>query len=148
MRKTTFVKRHLTGEFEKKYEHEFTPWTSLPTMGKSTFTARQEKFGGLRDGYIHGQCAIIIFDVTARLTYKNVPNWHRDLCSEAKQVTFHRKNNLHYYEILAKSNYNFDKPFLYLARKLDANLHFLESPALALSKESAEFSKFIACPEA
>ena len=36
---------------------------------------------GLRDGYyIHGQCAIIMFDVTSRLTYKNVPTWHRDLC--------------------------------------------------------------------
>lgn len=29
---------------------------------------------------IRGQCAIIMFDVTARLTYKNVPTWHRDLC--------------------------------------------------------------------
>ncbi|KAK9141635.1 hypothetical protein Syun_011035 [Stephania yunnanensis] len=118
-------------------------------------TAGQEKFGGLRDGYyIHGQCAIIMFDVTARLTYKNVPTWHRDLCRvcenipivlcgnkvdvknrqvKAKQVTFHRKKNLQYYEISAKSNYNFEKPFLYLARKLagDANLHFVESPALA-----------------
>lgn len=37
--------------------------------------------GGLRDGYyIHGQCAVIMFDVTSRLTYKNVPTWHRDLC--------------------------------------------------------------------
>ena len=112
-----------------------------------------------------------MFDVTARLTYKNVPTWHRDLCRyfffckfdffwievyvvlsvimqlmlsfasprvcenipivlcgnkvdvknrqvKAKQVTFHRKKNLQYYEISAKSNYNFEKPFLYLARKL------------------------------
>ena len=50
-------------------------------------TAGQEKFGGLRDGYfklitgyyIQGQCAIIMFDVTSRITYKNVPTWHRDL---------------------------------------------------------------------
>lgn len=35
-----------------------------------------------------------------------------------KQVTFHRKKNLQYYEISAKSNYNYEKPFLYLARKL------------------------------
>ena len=28
---------------------------------------------------IHGQCTVIMFDVTARLTYKNVPTWHRDL---------------------------------------------------------------------
>lgn len=79
-------------------------------------TAGQEKFGGLRDGYyIQGQCAIIMFDVTARVTYKNVPNWHRDLvrvcenipivlCGnkvdikdrkvKAKAIVFHRKKNL------------------------------------------------------
>ena len=103
-------------------------------------TAGQEKFGGLRDGYyIQGQCAIIMFDVTSRITYKNVPNWHRDLvrvCEtipivlvgnkvdvkerkvKAKQITFHRKKNLQYYDISARSNYNFEKPFLWLARKL------------------------------
>ena len=36
----------------------------------------------------------------------------------AKTITFHRKKNLQYYELSAKSNYNFEKPFLYLARKL------------------------------
>ena len=56
-----------------------------------------------------------MFDVTARVTYKNVPNWHRDLtrvcenipivlCGnkvdvkdrkvKAKTITFHRKKNL------------------------------------------------------
>jgi len=118
-------------------------------------TAGQEKFGGLRDGYyIQGQCAIIMFDVTSRITYKNVPNWHRDLvrvCDtipivltgnkvdikdrkvKAKLITFHRKKNLQYYDISAKSNYNFEKPFLWLARKLvgDPNLVFREAPALA-----------------
>jgi len=51
-----------------------------------------------------------------------------------KQVVFHRKKNLQYYEISAKSNYNFEKPFLYLARKLvgDANLTFVEAIALAV----------------
>ncbi|KAJ4771069.1 GTP-binding nuclear protein [Rhynchospora pubera] len=152
--KTTFVKRHLTGEFEKKYEPtigvEVHPLDFFTNCGKIRFycwdTAGQEKFGGLRDGYyIHGQCAIIMFDVTSRLTYKNVPTWHRDLCRvcenipivlcgnkvdvknrqvKAKQVTFHRKKNLQYYEISAKSNYNFEKPFLYLARKLAGYHHF------------------------
>jgi GTP-binding nuclear protein Ran len=106
-------------------------------------TAGQEKFGGLRDGYyINGQCGIIMFDVTSRITYKNVPNWHRDLvrvCEnipivltgnkvdvkerkvKAKTITFHRKKNLQYYDISAKSNYNFEKPFLWLARKLVGN---------------------------
>ncbi|GMY39567.1 GTP-binding nuclear protein Ran-3, partial [Fagus crenata] len=48
------------------------------------------------------------------------------------QVTFQWKKNLQYYEISAKSNYSFEEPLLYLARKLagDPNLHFVESPAL------------------
>lgn len=95
-----------------------------------------------------------MFDVTSRLTYNNVERWYRDLvrvCEnipivlvgnkvdvkdrkvKARQVTFHRKKNLQYYEISAKSNYNFEKPFLWLAKKLigDNNLFFVEAPALA-----------------
>merc|ERR1712042_136218 len=160
--KTTFVKRHLTGEFEKKYVAtlgvEVHPLVFHTNRGKIQFnvwdTAGQEKFGGLRDGYyIQGQCAILMFDVTSRVTYKNVPNWHRDLARvcenipivivgnkvdikdrkvKAKAITFHRKKNLQYYDISAKSNYNFEKPFLYLARKLigDPNLEFTAMPAL------------------
>jgi GTP-binding nuclear protein Ran len=95
-----------------------------------------------------------MFDVTSRITYRSVPNWHRDLtrvcenipivlCGnkvevkdrkvKAKQITFHRKKNLQYFEISAKINYNFEKPFLWIARKLAANndLQFVEAPALA-----------------
>ena len=117
-------------------------------------TAGQEKLGRLRDGYyIQGQCAIIMFDVTSRVTYKNVPNWHMDLvrvCEnipivltgnkvdikdrkmKAKSIVFHRKKNLQYYDISAKSNFNFEKPFLWLARKLigDPNLEFVAMPNL------------------
>lgn len=37
-----------------------------------------------------------------------------------------------YYDISAKSNYNFEKPFLWLAKKLvgDPNLEIIEMPAL------------------
>merc|ERR1712054_10550 len=127
--KTTLVKRHLTGEFEKKYIPtlgvEVHPLKFTTNCGPLVFnvwdTAGQEKFGGLRDGYyIQGQCAIIMFDVTSRITYKNVPNCHR-------------KKNLQYYDISAKSNYNFEKPFLWLARKLVGNpqLEFVAGVALA-----------------
>ena len=84
--KTTFVKRHLTGEFEKRYVAtlgvEVYPLRFYTNCGNICFnvwdTAGQEKFGGLRDGYyIQGQCAIIMFDVTSRITYKSVPNWYR-----------------------------------------------------------------------
>jgi GTP-binding nuclear protein Ran len=156
--KTTFVKRHLTGEFEKRYIAtvgvDVHPLTFHTNRGKICFncwdTAGQEKFGGLRDGYyIQGNCAIIMFDVTSRNTYKNVPNWHRDIvrvCDnipmvlvgnkvdcvdrqvKAKMITFHRKKGLQYYDVSAKSNYNFEKPFLWLAKRLanDANLMFVE----------------------
>ena len=95
-----------------------------------------------------------MFDVTSRVTYKNVPNWHRDLvrawediptvlCGnkvdikdrkvKAKSIVFHRKKNLQYYDISAKSNYSFEKPFLWLARKLigDPNLEFVAVSPLA-----------------
>lgn len=52
---------------------------------------------------------------------------------KAKTITFHRKKNLQYYDISAKSNYNFEKPFLWLARKVCGNnaLEFVAAPALA-----------------
>merc|ERR1712186_269455 len=50
-------------------------------------TAGQERFGGLRDGYyIKSDCAIIMFDVTERVTYKNVPNWYRDLSRVCENI--------------------------------------------------------------
>jgi hypothetical protein len=46
---------------------------------------------------------------------------------KAKTITFHRKKNLQYYDISAKSNYNFEKPFLWLARKLVGNATLVSS---------------------
>lgn len=121
-------------------------------------TAGQEKLGGLRDGYyIGGNCGIIMFDVCSRITYSNVPKWYKDLtrvCEnvpivlvgnkvdvkdrkvKAKQITFHRKKNLQYYDISAKSNYQFEKPFVWLLRRLtnDPNLMLVEAPVLAPSE--------------
>ena len=39
---------------------------------------------------------------------------------------------IQYYDVSAKSNYNFEKPFLWLVKKLlgDPNLEFVEMPAL------------------
>ena len=52
---------------------------------------------------------------------------------KAKTITFHRKKNLQYYDISAKSNYNFEKPFLWLAQRLTGHpdLQLVASPALA-----------------
>jgi GTP-binding nuclear protein Ran len=56
----------------------------------------------------------------------------KDRKVKAKTITFHRKKNLQYFEISAKANYNFEKPFLWLAKKLsgDNNLQFVEAPAM------------------
>jgi len=171
--KTTFVKRHLTGEFEKKYvatigvEVHAMPFDT--NRGRLIFnvwdTAGQEKFGGLRDGYyIQGQCAIIMFDVTSRISYKNVGVWFRDLvrvCEnipivlvgnkvdvkerkvKVKQINFHRKKNLNYYDISAKSNFNYEKPFLSLAKKLvgDQHLGFVDTPALAPAEVTIDIQR-------
>ena len=45
----------------------------------------------------------------------------KDRKVKAKQITFHRKKNLQYFEISAKNNYNFEKPFIWIARKLAGN---------------------------
>ena len=97
-----------------------------------------------------------MFDVTTRITYKNVPKWYKDLtriCDnipivlvgnkvdqkdrkvKARQITFHRKRNLQYFDISAKSNYQYEKPFLWILRTLtgDPNLYLVE--ALALKPE-------------
>ena len=94
-----------------------------------------------------------MFDVTSRITYQNVPKWYKDLvrvCDnipiclvgnkvdvkdrkvKAKQITFHRKKSLQYYDISAKSNYQFEKPFVWLLRKLtnEPALTLVEAPVL------------------
>ena len=170
--KTTFVKRHITGEFEKKYIAtlgvEVHPMVFCTSHGKIRFqvwdTAGQEKLSALRDGYYIGaHCGIIMFDVCSRVTYKNVTKWYKELtrvCEgipivlvgnkvdvadrkvKAKQILFPRKYGIQYYDISAKSNYQFEKPFLWLLKKLigEPNLTLVEAPALkpseiTLSKE-------------
>ncbi|KAF5330622.1 hypothetical protein D9619_005926 [Psilocybe cf. subviscida] len=178
------MRRHLTGEFEKKYIGESKPIQTASIVALERFerahernthhdnfnhntatlgvevhplqfstnfgticfnvwdTAGQEKFGGLRDGYyIQGQCGIIMFDVTSRITYKMFPTGivtssafaRTSPSCFAETRSTSRKKNLQYFEISAKSNYNFEKPFLWLARKLVGNptLDFVAAPALA-----------------
>jgi GTP-binding nuclear protein Ran len=95
-----------------------------------------------------------MFDVCSRITYKNVPKWYKDItrvCDQipivlvgnkvdvkdrkvkARQILFPRKHGIQYYDISAKSNYQFEKPFVWLLKKLlsDPNLQLVEAPVLA-----------------
>ena len=160
--KTTFIKRHLTGEFEKKYiatlGAEVHPMVFCTTRGKFRFqvwdTAGQEKLACLRDGYYIGaHCAIIMFDVCSRVTYKNVTKWYKELirvCKgipivlvgnkvdvadrkvKATQILFPKKYGIQYYDISAKSNYQFEKPFLWLLKKLSGDPYLTLVEELAL----------------
>nr|BAS01959.1 GTP-binding nuclear protein RAN [Amorphochlora amoebiformis] len=173
--KTTFVKRHLSGEFSIEYKrincfiatigcsiHDLDFTTN---KGKVIFhtwdTAGQEKFGGLRDGYYIGaECCMVMFDLSFRNSYKTVPVWYRDVVrfvghyriidnipmvivgtkhdirdqslEEERMIFFRRKFGVQYIEVSARKNYNYEKPFLYLFRKLldDPTIYYTEEVAL------------------
>nr|ADI33960.1 Ran-like protein [Drosophila simulans] len=160
--KTTFVKRHLTGEFN--VQHNATLGVEVNHLlfhtNRGVFrfdvwdTAGHEMFDGLRDGYfIRSQCAIIMFDTAKANTYNNVNRWHRDLvgvCGDIPIVicgnkvdimpkkswktciNFDRKSILYHIEMSAKTNYNVEKPFVYLLKKLvgDPSLKLVQNPAI------------------
>jgi GTP-binding nuclear protein Ran len=73
------------------------------------------------------------------MAHKHVPQWHKDIqrvCDniptvlvgnkvdvkdrkvKAKQIVYPRKHGIQYYDVSAKSNYQFEKPFLWLLRKI------------------------------
>ncbi|KNC49607.1 GTP-binding nuclear protein Ran-4 [Thecamonas trahens ATCC 50062] len=156
--KTTWLRRHATGEFVAEHTPtvgvEVLSLTFNTTRGPITFQmwdmAGTDKFAGLGEDYLlNADAAVVFFDVTDKSSYKAVKTWFdmvesKDVSlavlvgskvdSSAREVssssvTFHRKRNVQYYEISSKSNYNFEKPFLYLARRLtnDRDLQFVET---------------------
>ena len=142
--KTTFIDRHLTGEFTKDYVptlgfnvHPLLFNTNYGTVIFDTWDVGQP---GLFDAYcMQAKATILFFDVQNRDSYKNLGEWLNKVnavvgeiplvvCGNKvdvedrkvapREITFHRKHNAMYYDISVKSNYNYEKPFLYLARKL------------------------------
>ncbi|XP_069174023.1 uncharacterized protein [Procambarus clarkii] len=146
--KSSFVTRLQSEDFHQEYiatlgveKHEVAISTS---HGPSTIviwdTAGQEKLGPLRDAYYLGaDAAIIFFDVTSKVTYKNVPNWHRDihrvvpdipivLCAnkidikerkvQSKSITYPTKHKMGCFEISVKNRMCLKKPLEYLLQQL------------------------------
>lgn len=161
--KTTWIHRHLTGEFQTRYNAtigvDIHPLSFHTNYGVVTFdcwdTAGQERHGILATGYyMQARGAVLMFDVTQKASYSRIGDWHSALsrvtpniptvlCGNkvdiagrkvrASDITYHNEHNLPYYDISAKSNYNFEKPFLWLARQLTGHqdLEFVAMPALA-----------------
>lgn len=122
--------------------------------------AGDPRFVGLSYGYyIQANCAMVFFDVTNRASFERVPHWIEELrrvCGKKLPIVVvgnkvdvrdrvvktreigefihaNESDTLHYYDVSAKSNYNFEKPFLYLARTLTSHqdLQFVEAPPLS-----------------
>lgn len=156
--KTSFVKRHLTGNFNIKplptvsvEVHPLLFHTTEGTIHLNTWDCSgNEKSDGFRDGYYIGaEAVIVMFDVTNQKSFESVEKWVLDvfrvipinipiaLCGnkvdvmdrvvKAEQIQpYIEKFGFHYFDVSAKSNYNYEKPFLYLLRKLTnkENLQF------------------------
>lgn len=146
--KSSYVSMLQNASFRKEYiatlgveKHEISLTTSHgPCVVVLWDTAGQEKLGPLRDGYYAGaHAAFIFFDVTSRVTYKNVPNWHRDvsrvcpdipvvLCAnkidvkerkvKSKGITYHTKHKMGFYEISVKERISLKEPLEYLLQQV------------------------------
>jgi len=112
-----------------------------------------QMFHAIDAGLFEPTCAIMMFDVTSRITYKNMPNWYRDFkraCGEnfpvvivgnrandkdrkikAKQLTFWKKK-CPYFDISARTKYNCEKPFWSIYRMIanDDNMFFYSQEML------------------
>lgn len=165
--KTTFLKRHLTGEFQEQHVPtlgvEVHPLVFSTTRGKIRFvvwdTAGKEEYHGLGDGhYAHADCAIVMFDVTSLTTYEKALFLRQDLfwkCGNIPIVLCGNKSDMldpnisqtlrvsvldpKYYEISAKNLLRFEKPFRLLASYIfdDALLRFIKSPPMEPAKDEA-----------
>ena len=144
--KTTFVNRHLTGEFGSEPTtcgFVFQPLRFKTNYGVVVFNIWDISGSvedGLRDQYYDGANGMLLFfDVTNKDSYMNLESWFgevekvtgpiptivcgnkvdlKDRVVKPKSITFHRKHSSLYYDISSKSNYNYEKPFLQLARLL------------------------------
>ncbi len=102
--------------------------------------------------FMGADCAILMFDTTFRVSYKDVPFWHKKIQTinehqtipvalvgnkvdikdrkvKPKQILFHKKKNLTYNDVSARANYDIEQPFLHLMKALtkDMSLDLIES---------------------
>ena len=147
--KTAFVNNLFSKEFNKVYlatkGKVENPLDIMTNYGPFTFeiidTAGQIALSGKREDLCIGaDCAILMFDVTSRITEKEIPKWCKlisTICGNIpkvlvgnkvddvrcrkvmpKAITFHRKVKMPYCEISAKTGYQCEKPLLYLLRMM------------------------------
>ena len=161
--KTCFVKKAFCGKFETGYKATL-GFEIIPVGNYSCWdTAGNENYGGLRDGYYIGaNAAIIMFDVTSRVSFKSVSFWYKSIrgvcpdipivlcgnkvdCKDHKAIDLGRFINkgIQYYDISTKSNHKLMDPFLYIScGLLGDNLNFVESPAILPPEVKLPYNEF------
>lgn len=85
--KTTFLKKAITGKFDPRYLATLGCVTAVCSIGTSSGVVKfnfydfggQEKFGGTREKLISSDAVILMFDVSSRITFKNIRRWCREL---------------------------------------------------------------------
>jgi GTP-binding nuclear protein Ran len=102
------------------------------------------------EALVGAHAALLMFDVTNRISYKHVPEWLRkvqQVCDyipmalvgskvdddanrtvKPKMITYHRKKNLPYFEVSSAAMYNVAQPFIWLVGKL------LNEPSFAVGR--------------
>lgn len=157
--KTTWLNRHITGEFKSKYIAtlgcDLRPIVFHTNKGPIRFNvwdcAGDPRYGGLGDGYYIQSQGVIFFHTNDEETVKCMLDYRRVVSGgpiivvksfvDAEGIENPYKELLKFknldgitalYTISGKSCYNFEKPFLTMARSLmnDPNLVFVMAPML------------------
>ena len=144
--KSSLIRKLLTGRFKEKYDatigakvYELVLNTSNGEVTINVWdTAGQEKFGSLRDTYYtKADMAIIMFDLTSRTTYNNIPQWHRDITNvkpdipivivgnkldlertvKTNVISFPKRKKIKYFESSVKDDLGIIEPFLELLQQ-------------------------------
>lgn len=141
--KTTFINRHLSGNFEKRYLTTMGCWVTPIDINENTEfsiwdTSGQEKYGGLREGYyIQADLAIIFYDVTSKITYNNVEQWYNDfkkICPNSPCIIIATKLDINDKKINKEEHLLLKKYTPYLCGISTKNSHNLNLPfTLALN---------------
>lgn len=129
--KTTYINRIRKGDFSTS-EDEGIPYVRFDTStGRVKINMYECTTVEELKVPIHG--AIVMFDANSQITYNVVETFHtniRDIygaipvvlcgnkvdCGKAVRPRFHR--HMVYFDLSVKSNYNFQKPFIYLIQNL------------------------------
>ncbi|EAW14995.1 putative RAN small monomeric GTPase (Ran) [Aspergillus clavatus NRRL 1] len=150
--KTAFLRRYLQSRYEDTIEPTIGVEKHVIVLSTTAGDIRYEiwdvsgsqKISALQSEEYNADGAIIMFDLTNRISYNNVPNWyqtivHKDrsgrnpmpicICANkydapsdsklpAKTITFPRKKGTGYAEVSVMTLQGINEPFLDLARRL------------------------------